>query len=253
MSTVIINKLTYRAIITGAVLTLLSIQGCKTSPASLSANEALALSASALSGSESYGFAGELSIFDPGGSIGSKAAYEGEVTLHGNMKMQWKNALPYSASVKPPNTTSYQPLKLLESINGKSANITYAETPIPNQPVHFQIKLDDDVARERVAVGLRADLALLRSDNVYLSGDPKEAEKILSNAEKRLEAAISTLKVMTVCNWTADPKDWFPERLREETVLTYTWDEKPFREKRIAETNFHHNAQNGTMNEVHRC
>ncbi|MCD9026538.1 hypothetical protein [Cohnella silvisoli] len=245
-------KLTNRTIISGAALALLCMQGCMTSSASLSANKALALSASALSGSESYGFAGEVSVIDPGGSVGSKAAYEGKVTLHGNMQLQWKNSATHSASVKSQNAMSYQPLKLLEYINGKSAEITYAETPIPNRPVHLQIKLDDNVARERVVAGLRADLALLRSDKELLRGDPKEAEKILSNAGKRLETAIATLKVKTVCDWTADPKDWFPDRLREETILTYSWDGKPFREKRIAETNFLHNAQDGTMKKVNK-
>jgi hypothetical protein len=247
-----INKVTYWAIISGATLALFSLQGCMASTNSLPANKALALSASALSGSESYGFSGEVSVINPGGFVGSKAAYEGEVTSHGNMKMKWTNSMALTTTTKPHNTTSYQPLQLLESINSQSAVISYVQAPSPNRPVHLQIKLDDDVARKRVVAGLRADLALLRSDNNLLKGNRKEADKILSNAGKRLDTAISTLKVTTVCDWTTDPKDWFPNQLKEETVLTYMWDNKPCREKRVSKTNFLHNAQNGTMKKVNK-
>ncbi len=241
------SKNAYRDIITGATLLLLILQGCMASSGDLPADKAFALSASALSGSDSYGFAGVVSVVDAAGAVGSRAAYEGEVIGHGELSMQWENSNAHSVSVKNFGTTTYQPLEILESISGKSAVISYAETPVPSKPVHFQIKLDDRVARERVAAGLRADLALLRGDSGLLRGDPVKAERILSNAEQRLETAISTLKVTTACDWTADPKDWFPRQLKEETVLTYTWDDKPFREKRVSQTNFLQNKQDGTM------
>lgn len=213
-------------------------QGCHLISSSLPADKAFALSASALSGSERYEFAGEVSVFDPGGYIGGRAAYEGEVTMHGKLSMQWKSAGSASLETNSRQTTAYRPLQLLESIKGESATITYAEKPVPDQPVRMRIKLDDKVARERLVKVLRDDFALLRADNGLLRGDPAKAEQILLDANKRLEEALSTLKVSTVCQWTADPKNWFPSQLKEESTLSYRWDGKPYKEKRISETNF---------------
>jgi hypothetical protein len=241
-----------RVFLFGTIFVLLQLQGCMTSSSSLPANKAFALSASALSGSEYYAFNGEVSVINPAGLVGSKAAYEGEVKGHGNMRIQWKNANAFAVSVKSPSKTSYQPLQLLEAIKGNSAVITYAEAPSPNRPVHFQIKLDDKVARERVIAGLRADFALLSNESNLLRSNPVEANKIISRSKKKLEAALATLKVTTVCDWTADPKSWFPRRMSEETALAYTWDGMPCREKRISETNFLHNAQDGTMKKVNK-
>jgi hypothetical protein len=236
----------------GTIFALLQLQGCMNSSSSMPANKAFALSASALSGSENYAFDGEVSVFSPAGFVGSKTAYEGEVKGHGDLRIQWKDANAHAVSVQSPSKTTYQPLQLLEAIKGNSAVIAYAETPSPNRPVHFQIKLDDKVARERVITGLRADFALLSNKSNLLGANPVEANKIISRSKKKLEAALATLKVTTVCDWTADPKDWFPRQMREETALAYTWDGMPCREKRISETNFLHNARNGTMKKVNK-
>jgi hypothetical protein len=212
-------------------------------------NEAFALSASALSGKENYVFNGNVSVINPAGFLGSRTAYEGKVQAHGNMRIQWKDMNANAASVKTPSNTTYQPLQLLEAFKGKSAVVTYAETPTPNKPVHFQIKLDDKIARDRVISALRADFALLSNESV-LRSHPVEANQIISASKKRFEAALTTLKVSTVCNWTAEPKDWFPTQMSEETVLDYKWNGLPCREKRISQTNFLHNAPGGTMKKV---
>jgi hypothetical protein len=242
------------ALLAGIVLLQMGIilSGCMAASNTLPANKALALSASALSGSESYDFDGEVSVFDPGGFVGSRSAYEGEVSSHGNMKIKWKtkDTIPVassSVSSKSISKTTYRPLQLLESIGAKSAVISYAEQPLPAQPVRLRIQLDDNVAKERVAAGLRADFELLRADKELRKGDPEKANQILSDAGQRLETALTTLKVKTVCQWTANPKGWFPSQLTEETVLSYTWDGKPFQEKRISETNFLLKAQDGTI------
>ncbi|QJD83499.1 hypothetical protein [Cohnella herbarum] len=226
------------AITTGAAMLFIGTQGCQLISTSLPADKAFAMSASALSGSERYGFAGEVSVLDPGGFVGGRAAFEGEVTMHGKLSMQWKSNSSATMEVNSQQTTAYRPLQLLESIKGDSATITYAEKPVPNQPVRMQIKLDDTVARDRLAQVLRDDFALLRADNGLLRGDPAKAEQILLAANKRLEEALSTLEVTTVCQWTADPKSWFPSQLKEESTLSYRWNGKPYKEKRISETNF---------------
>jgi hypothetical protein len=242
----------YRVFLFGMIFGLLQLQGCIPSSSSMPANKAFALSASALSGSENYAFDGKVSLINPAGFVGSEASYEGVVIGHGDLRIQWKDANTHAVSVKSPSKISYQPLKLLAAIKGNSAVIAYAKTPSPNSPVHFQIKLDDKVAREREVAGLRADFALLSNESNLLRGNPVEARKIISRSKKKLEAALATLKVTTVCNWTADPKDWFPRQMSEETALAYTWNGMPCREKRISVTNFLHNAQNGTMKKVNK-
>ncbi|TFE31814.1 hypothetical protein [Cohnella luojiensis] len=242
------------ALLAGIILLLMGIilTGCMAASNTLPADEAFALSASALSGSESYEFDGEVSLLDPGGLVGSRAAYEGEVSLHGNLKMRWKTkesnpVTSDSVKSKPISTTAYRPLQLLEYIKAKSAVISYAEQPVPAQPVRLRIQIDENVATERVAAGLREDFKLLLADGELRKGNPDKANQILSDADQRLETALTTLKVKTVCQWTANPNGWFPSQLTEETVLSYTWDGKPFQEKRISETNFLLKAQDGTM------
>ncbi|WP_373229891.1 hypothetical protein [Cohnella sp.] len=229
------------------VLLLMCLQGCMASSTSLTAHEAFALSASALSGIDRYEIEGQVFILGPGGYVFDKAGYEGKVIGHGNLKLQWRALSVQPASVKEQAITSYRPLQLLEIINDRSAVITYAETPKSNQMVHFKIKLDDRIARERAAGGLRAEMKLLRSESGLLKRDPVEANKVLSRAEKRLEEALATLKVTTTCAWTANPQDWLPRQLKEETVLSYTWNAKAFKEERVSETNFHLHAQDDTI------
>ncbi|WP_239617227.1 hypothetical protein [Cohnella mopanensis] len=226
---------------------MISMQGCMTNPASLSARDALALSASALSGSESYQFAGEVSVLDPGGVVGGRAAYKGEVTMHGKLDMQWKTPTGISQSSINEKTITYRPLQLLESVKATNATISYVEEPSSDRPIRMQIKLDDVTAKERVVKQLKEEFTLLRADKDLLRGDPVKAEEVLRTSEARLEKALTTLKVSTVCQWTANPKSWFPSRLKEETELSYDWNGKPCKEKRISETNFILKGQGGTM------
>lgn len=243
-----IGKRGYLSLTAGVVLlSLLSIQGCMPSPTSLSAGEVFALSASALWGSENYSFNGEVAVLGPGGFAHSRAEYEGEVTLHGNLKMQWKSAEAMTMSAQSQPKIAYKPLQLLESFKNNSAMISYAAKPVPSEPVQLQIKLDDTVAKARIVEGLRAEFALLSADKDLLRTEPSKVNSILSAANKRLEKVLSTLKVTTICHWTADPKSWFPHRLTEETVLKYTWGNKPCEEKRISETNFLHNVRGDTI------
>jgi hypothetical protein len=231
---------------------MVGIQGCMANPASLPAKDALALSASALSGSERYTFAGEVSVLDSGGVVGGRAAYTGEVTMHGKLDMQWKAPSGLSQASLSEKTITYRPLQLLESVKATNATISYVEKPSSARPIRMQIRLDDQTAKDRIVNQLKEEFTLLRADKDLLRGDPARAEEVLRTSEKRLEKALATLKVMTVCQWTADPKSWFPSQLKEETELSYDWNGKSCKEKRISETNFILNEQGGTMKKVNK-
>lgn len=245
-----LNKVKKLAVLQVAVFILMSIQGCMAASTSLRADEAFALSASALSGIDQYEIEGEVTIVGPAGFISGKAGYEGEVIGHGNLKLKWTTLSLQAASIKTPAFTSYQPLRLLEHINKKSAKITYVEFPNPNKIVRFNIKLDDQIALERVRADLRAEMKLLRSENDLLKRDPAESDKILSKAEKRLEEALATLKVMTTCEWTANPKGWLPRQLKEKTTMSYKWNTQTFKEERTSVTHFHLNVQDDTIKKI---
>lgn len=227
---------------------MLILQSCAMWPASMPAEKAFALSASALSGSERYDFNGEVAIVDAGGWIANRAQYKGEVVEHGKLNMKVTPSGQGTSSNAPQPAPAFQPLQLLQAIQNGSASIRYAERPTRSDPVQFQIELDDAVARKRMADGLRAELAAVRSESAMIRQNREAAEKVLTQAEKTMEEALSTLQVETVCRWSADPRTWFPRQLREETVLEYTWDGKPYREKRVSVTNFLPRDRNGTIN-----
>ncbi|MFC5469905.1 hypothetical protein ACFPPD_14320 [Cohnella suwonensis] len=232
-----------------AVLTF-GLQGCMAGSRSIPAKDALALSASALAGSENYAFAGELSLYDAGGEVGSRSAFEGQVTGHGNLKLQWKpSELSAMETGDSASYETYRPLQLLEALKGDDATAAYAEKPTQSKPVKLVVRLDDEVAKRRVAEELRQQLAMLRS--TYATGSKEtgvgKAAAILSEAEARMEAAIKSLKVRTVCYWTADPKNWFPSQLKEESQLSYEWEGRSLNEKRSSETNFHNDADGDTI------
>lgn len=214
------------------------LQGCMNAgTGNLPAEEAFALSASALSGSESYGLSGEVSVIVGGGFIANKLAYEGEVTGHGNLNIKWKNT-SWKAMADRPVESNYEPLDLLKSIQDKSASISYkANAADPNQ-VQFTIKIADSVAKRRIADQLRKELNALEQDKALMQRMPEQSAKVLSDAKATLEDAIGSLKVTTDCQWGANKRTWFPTRLQEETVLQYKWKGKPYREKRMSVTNF---------------
>jgi len=226
------------AAITGTMIMLFGLSGCAGASIRVPADQAFALSASALSGSDNYAFTGEVAVINPGGKVGSRASYEGEVSDHGNLKVQWKNLNATSEAAASSNRNDYRPLQILESINGQTAKISYTEQPIASQPVSLQIQLDEKTAKERIASGLKKEMALLRADSALLGRHPERSEEILAAADKRLEMMLSTLKATTVVHWKANPKNWFPYQMTEETVLSYEWQGKSYQEKRTAETNF---------------
>lgn len=222
------------------------LQGCMNADAgNLSAEEAFALSASALSGSENYGLSGEVSVIDSGGSVANKLAYEGEVTGHGNLNVQWKS-LSAKATAERPVESNYGPLDLLKSIQDKTAAIAYAKGADPDQ-VRFTIKLDDAVAKRRIADQLRKELSALEQDKVLLERNPRQSAKVLSNAKTTLEDVLSGLNVTTNCQWYANKRTWFPKKLQEETVLQYQWKGKAYKEKRVSVTNFREASRSGTI------
>ncbi|WP_027084195.1 hypothetical protein [Cohnella panacarvi] len=222
------------------------LQGCMNAGTSnLSAEDAFALSASALSGSESYGLSGEVSVIDSGGFVANKLAYEGEVTGHGNLNVQW-TSLSAKAAAERPVESNYEPLDLLKSIQDKTAVIKYAGGTVPDQ-VRFTIKLDDAVAKRRIADQLRKELSALEQDKVLLERNPRQSAKVISNAKTTLEDVLSGLKVTTNCEWYANKRTWFPKKLQEETVLQYEWKGKAYREKRVSVTNFRAASRSGTI------
>ncbi|OXS62351.1 hypothetical protein B1A99_00315 [Cohnella sp. CIP 111063] len=225
----------FGAAICGAGWLLLMLTGCMGRVGSLPADQAFALSASALSGSDSYGFAGELALYNPGGKMETRAAFEGEVSRHGNLKLNWTEP-GMDAGRSREFGPGYKPLSLLEALNGRNASISYADPPTPGEPVRIRIRLNEEAAKRRIADVLREEMAEVRADKRLYAAE--QARSALEAAERKLEAALDTLKVDTVVIWTADPKSWFPGRMSELTELTYSWEGKSYREKRTSETNF---------------
>jgi hypothetical protein len=222
-----------------AGIAIVCLQGCMSvQPGSMPADKALALSASALSGSEKYGVSGEVSVVDAIGIVANRVSYEGQVTGHGNIKVQWKNASSTSAAASPADSNGYEPLDLLKSIQGKTSTIAYTPSVSSPDQVEFTIKLDDAVAKRRIADHLRKDLTAIGQDKILLQRNPEQAAKVLSKANATLESAIASLKVTTNCLWTANKRTWFPTRLQEETLLQYEWKGKAYQEKRVSVTNF---------------
>ncbi len=223
---------------TGWLLPLLT--GCMGAAGGVSANEAFALSASALSGSENYGFAGKLAVYSPGGKVEKSASFKGEVSLHGNLKLNWTEPDKASGVLdeKERIAPGYKPLSLLEALNGRNASIAYATAPAPGEPVRIRIQLREETAKQRIADALRKELAEVGADERLYVQHPEQARKTLKASERRLEAALATLKVDTVVLWTANSKSWFPERMVEETELLYEWEGKTYSERRTSETNF---------------
>lgn len=227
----------------------LGLSACGGGDASIPAEKAFALSASALSGSDRYGFNGEVSVVGPGGMIADKSRFSGEVTGHGNLNLKWSGGqkLGSGSMAKP---VSYQPLQLLEAIGNRSAKVAYAGPPDPAGNVLLRISLSEEAARRRIADALRTDLAKIRSDTEkrkLTAAERTRAERMLSQASRQMESALATLKVNTVCLWKTDPKTWFPRQMTERTELSYQWQGQARREERISVTNFLRSDRNGTM------
>lgn len=238
-----------------AVLICACLQGCMNAgPENKPAAEAFALSASALSGVESYGVDGEVAIYNANGALLRKSSFDGSVTNHDRVSIQWNSLSALSAQSVTTTKTgvvrrTYEPLGLLASIREKTASISYnlQATEASGDLVSFAIALDGGVAKKRIETELRDELSALEADKALLAAKPKEAAAVLAGAKKTLDAALASLRVTTNCVWTADRKTWFPTRLQEDTVLEYVWNGKPVAEKREAVTNFRKSAGSDTM------
>ncbi|MDB4866028.1 MAG: hypothetical protein JWR03_361 [Cohnella sp.] len=215
--------------------------------------KAFALSASALSGSDRYRVAGQVSIFDPNGVMAGKSRYEGEVTGHGNFNLKWSEGAPLvriRAAGGQQSPARFQPLQLLDEVHHGTAQVVYADQPYADGNVRLLVKLNDNAAKRRVAEGLRAELSGLRTEikgKTLSSASRNQAATVLDQAGRNLNKALSTLHVKTLCLWTADRNTWFPRQMKEETELAYEWNGKTLREKRVTETNFLRGGPNGTI------
>ncbi|MBW5444702.1 hypothetical protein GE107_01295 [Cohnella sp. CFH 77786] len=216
----------------------------------VSAEKAFALSASALSGRDRYAFAGEVSIIDPSGAVADNSRYEGEVTGHGNLDLQWTGGQLLRARGATVRPTSFHPMQLLKAIQSGNASAAYDGPPAADGTVRLRLTVGPETARRQIAEGLRAQMAELKADADARGLRPeqrKRADQVLSRANRHLEAALYTLQVRTVVLWTADRKTWFPRRMTERTELAYTWDGNPYREERVSATDFLSAGRNGTM------
>lgn len=220
----------------------------------VSPDKALALSASALSGEESFAFAGQVAIVAPSGYRSGLAAYEGEVAGHGQVKMRWSGPHSlsgtggeerYAADDTEAAAGAWRPLELLGLIGKASADsIRYAAADAGATPaeVRLEIKLEESAAKSRIAELLRAELAALRQ-----SHGSATAERRLASAERKLEQALGELQATTTIYWTADKATWFPRTVAERTEIRYKWNGKLCRELRETSTDFVRGGAGGTI------
>lgn len=231
----------------GLFLALLA--ACASASTRHSPEEALALSASALSGSDDYGFDGVLSIYDPFGAVVNRSRFTGKVTGHGRLDIQWHGGTLQAEQAAAP-AGPYRPLRLLEAIQSRHAVVAYDDPVARDGVVRLRIDVKPDAAKARVADDLRAGLAALRDEWGRKALSPereRQAKAILDRAERQLEETLATLTVQTRCQWQADGHTWFPRQMTEHTELTYERAGRTYREKREAVTRFLPPGRNGTM------
>ncbi|WP_123039937.1 hypothetical protein [Cohnella candidum] len=226
-----------------ALLGLSCLSGCMGYGNQVPADKAFAMSASALAGSESYGFAGEVAIYDPSGTVANQSRYQGEVTGHGNLNLKWSGGQVLRAKAAEEGPSTFHPMELLKAIQSGGAKAEYDTQQAANGAgdVRLRLTLVPETARNQIANSLKEELDRLRTDlkgRKLTAEQKKRAEDLLTHADSRLDAALATLKVQTVCLWTADPKTWFPRQMTEQTQLAYTWNGKPYSEKRVSVTDF---------------
>lgn len=219
------------------------------SKSAMPADKAFALSASALSGSERFAFRGEVSWIDPNGVIADHARFDGEVTGHDKLKMNWTDGrtIRYRSFE---GLSSYRPLQLIDAIKDRDAAIAYAGTRAGSDETTFQVTFTDDAARRRVAAEFLSELAQLKAHWAALSLPAEkrmEGERVLAKANRDLELALSSLRARTVCLWSADRRTWFPLSVTEHTEWSYAWQNETRREKRVSVTNFLPEGRSGTM------
>ncbi|MBB6636432.1 hypothetical protein [Cohnella thailandensis] len=227
---------------------LLGAAGCAIG-GKLSPEAAFALSASALSGTDRFSFDGRLSAYDPDGRLADQAGYRGEVTGHKPAALAWEGTAASSFS------SSYwsHPLSLVSYVESGSSEVKAAASN-PNEVV-LEMKLDPEAARRRIRDELRNQMRAVAEETGVLIADSQgttisQAKLKIEESNRVLEEALKSLSVTTSCRWTADRRTWFPKKLSEESVLSYTLAGKRYSEKRISETNFERKADSGTIQDV---
>lgn len=222
--------------------------GCM-SPSRMPADQAFALSASALAGSDRYSFSGEFAAANEAGTVAGRRRFRGEVAGHRLAALRWEAA---SASSPGENGGSH-PLSLAETIPLQAAAIAYE--PAKSGEVALKIALRPEAAKARIADLLRSEMAKIRQDTAGRlsaassnSALQAEAAERWKTAAKLLDEATSTLEATTVCRWTADRRTWFPKELTEETVLRYRMGGQWRTEKRLSVTNFRRRADGAIIN-----
>jgi hypothetical protein len=183
-----------------------------------------------------YSFAGELATYGPDGKAERRSRYRGQVEGHRPSAMRWDGG---GAAA---NDEARHPLELASALQASPATVEYL--PGGRGRVKLRITLDPGAAKERVARPLRSRLSGLRREAAgrlqaaAATPDAKEAAAKPDRETKRLEGKLSTLRVVTVCEWTADRRTWFPSELREETTIAYRQDGRDVVEKTTSVTNF---------------
>jgi hypothetical protein len=228
------------------------LTGCWNGEKDIAPDKAFALSASALSGADSFGLDGEVSILDPDGVVADDSHFHGQVIGHGQLTLTWtRGSTIRTRSVEGP--PAYRPLQLLGVVRKGNATVEYVRSS--DQTVTLRIELDPDAAAKPFADGLRGEMAELRSGLKARKLKPaalQQSSRILDDADRELEAALSTLKVNTVILWTADRRTWFPMRMTEQSDLVYRWKGRTCRERRVSSASFLPAGQNGTIAEDSR-
>ncbi|MBB6735865.1 hypothetical protein, partial [Cohnella zeiphila] len=201
-----------------------------------SPRDAFALTASALSGVDRYSFAGELTQYGPDGKVERRSGYRGRVEDHRPAAMQWNGGAAAG------DGEGRHPLELAAALQAAPAAVEYVPA---SGMVKLRITLDPAAAKERVARPLRSRLSGLKRDGQDLlrvdsaSPDARESAAARERETRRLERKLSTLRVATVCEWTADRRTWFPSELREETTVAYRDENgRDIAEKTTSVTNF---------------
>ena len=238
-----------KAMLSSVCFVAMMLSACSSANSRTSPEQAFALSASALSGSDHYRFEGELLIYDPLGAVAKRSQYAGEVTGHGNLKIQWSGD-PEQIVQLGAKDGRYRPLQLLEAIQNRHAAVAYVDPPSGNGTVQLHIALKPETAKSRIADNLRKELEQLKEDWSKRNLKPdqrREATAILTKASGQLEEALSTLTVQTRCLWVANNRTWFPLQMTEQTEMAYEREGKSYRENREAVTRFLTAGRNGTI------
>lgn len=220
-------------------------------PSRLPADEALALSTSALAGVDRYSFAGETVVRDAGGAA-VRQPFSGEVAGHRLAALSWGQGKPEAgiAPAAPPGAGQKggAPAEA-EAPNPAAHGVATARTPPAAAPTNAaSLAAGRPLALAELAPLQAAAVAYERSDDrgaVVLkfalrpeAAKARAADHLCSREGSASREALDSLQASTVCSWTADRRTWFPTELKEETVLRYTSGGRPITERRTTVLHF---------------